>query len=99
MDTGTAEYLIKNLELIPCSNEFKCLEDGYAAIRMTRQFGTELFTCVSAEPWRCGHAIHYGYVYFCLCSAFIRIARDLKQGDWAEQGSLTGTVMPQPASA
>jgi len=79
MDKSAPECLEKNMELIPCSNEFKCLEDGYAAIRLSRQFGTDLFTCVNAEPWRCQHAIHYGYSYFCLCPVFIHIARDIKK--------------------
>jgi len=78
MDTATTEYLKKNMGLIACLNEFKCLEEGYEAIGMTRQFGSDLFTCVGAEPWRCQHAIHYGYSYFCLCPVFIRIARDIK---------------------
>lgn len=78
MDHTTSDHIRKNMELIACISGFKCLEDGYAAVSMTRQYGSDLFTCVGAEPWRCQHAIHYGYSYFCLCPLFIHIARDIK---------------------
>jgi hypothetical protein len=98
MDTITTECLIKNMELIPCSNEFRCLEDGYEAISMTRQFGSDLFTCVGAEPWRCRHAIHYGYSYFCLCPVFIHIAQDIKKIAGDVTDGLPGTEMLKAVS-
>jgi hypothetical protein len=79
MDHTAREHIRKNMELIACISGFKCLDDGYEAIGMTRQFGSDLFTCVGAEPWRCQHAIHYGYSYFCMCPVFIRIAQDIKK--------------------
>ena len=90
MDTATTEYLKKNMGLIACLNEFKCLDDGYEAIGMTRQFGSDLFTCVGAEPWRCQHAIHYGYSYFCMCPAFIRIAQNIKKNSRMKSEGIPG---------
>jgi hypothetical protein len=81
------------MDLITCFSGFKCLEDGYEAIRMTRQFGSDLFTCVGAEPWRCQHVIHYGYSYFCLCPVFIRIAQDIKKISGVNAEGLPETEM------
>jgi hypothetical protein len=79
MDHTAREHLRKKMELTACTSGFMCLEDGYKAISMTRQFGSDIFTCVGAEPWRCQHAIHYGYLYFCLCPVFIHVAQYIKK--------------------
>jgi hypothetical protein len=90
MDHNTKEQIKKNMALIACISSFNCLEHGYEAILKTKRFGRDLFTCIAAEPWRCRHAIHYGYTYFCLCPLFVRIAQDIKKDSMVELEGLPG---------
>jgi len=94
-----AECCEMNTDLIACSNGLHCLEAGRSAIRMIRKFGADLFICASAEPWRCHHAIHYGYSYFCLCPALIRIAGDSKNSGATAPGPLTAPEALQTIGA